>query len=114
MPEKPLDKRICRQCHGLYLGIIFIIFVLKCDGMIIHIQQAIIGYGNPMCIPAKITNDPIRTGKWWLGIYIPTLLIQIAAKLFKPVRGGNLFKMTWKPEQMLLIAIFLANICIRG
>lgn len=78
MEQKPTNELRCRQIHGFAEVGIISILVGKNDAMVFNGFNPVVGDGNPVGIPAKVSEDLFRSGKRFFSIddpiFIPRLL----------------------------------------
>jgi hypothetical protein len=75
--QKPSDKFICLERHGLFAVIVGIISPEKWDIAIPVGEDAIIADGDPMGISAKILENTFRATEGRFAIDNPLLLIEL-------------------------------------
>lgn len=85
MHQKPPDEFLPGKCEFLPLPMVFVILHSKRNRGIRHTLYAVVAYGNPVGIFAKIFDNRLRTTKWLLAIRNPFFGIAGVQKLFESI-----------------------------
>ena len=77
MHRKPADKLQIVQTHLQLLGSLTIVFVAKGDLFLANVQDAVIGDGHLVGVPAQVFQHGFGMTKWTLGVHDPVFLEEL-------------------------------------
>jgi hypothetical protein len=71
MKQEPADELLGGEGHRAKTVPISVVFPAEADLAVVDREQAIVGYGDSMCVAADLVQDLLRPGEWWFGVNDP-------------------------------------------